>query len=88
MDWFRSVLRSERKILQQLQGAARDWPPVEREIFEFYFVDGLALTDVARITGCAANAFRAHLEWLQGQLRKEIVKQVVSESKTAVACAA
>ncbi len=46
-----------------------------------YFVDRLALADIASIVGCTSRAFQAHLYFIQRRLREALVQEVLSESK-------
>ena len=84
LSWFGKVLNGQESLLQRLRHAARLWPPLEREIFEFYFVDRLALADIALIAGCTPPSFHANLLFIQRRLREALVKEALSESGTAV----
>jgi DNA-directed RNA polymerase specialized sigma24 family protein len=82
--WFGKILRGEATLLPKLRDAAQSWPPLEREIFEYYFVDRLTLADIALKVGCTAKAFHAHLRFIQRRLREALVKEVLSESRRIV----
>ena len=84
LAWFGRIFRGEPELLQKFRYFAEDWPPLEREIFELYFVDHLALADIALIVGCTARAFYAQLRFIQRRLREALVHEVLSESKVLV----
>ena len=84
LAWFGGIFRGEPELLQKFRHVAEDWPPLEREIFELYFVDRLALADIALIVGCTARAFYAQLRFIQRRLREALVHEVLSESKVLV----
>ncbi len=84
LTWFGGILHGEKALLRHLRQVARCWPPLARKIFEFYYVDGLSLADIASMTGCTAKAFHAHLLFIQRHLRNEIIKQALYESRTAI----
>ena len=84
LAWFGRIFRGEPELLQKFRYFAEDWPPLEREIFELYFVDHLALADIALIVGCTARAFYAQLRFIQHRLREALVQEVLTESKLLV----
>ncbi len=84
LDWFGKILRCEAALLQKFRRFAEAWPPLEREIFEMYFVDQLSLADIALIVGCTAPAFHAHLRFIQRRIREALVLEVLTESKLLV----
>jgi DNA-directed RNA polymerase specialized sigma24 family protein len=81
LAWFGTIFSDEPDLLQKFRHVAEDWPPLEREMFEFYFVDHLALADIALLVGCTSQAFYAHLRFIQRRLREALVQEVLSESK-------
>jgi hypothetical protein len=81
LTWSRRVFRGEKGFLQQLQKAAAYWPPLEREIFELYYVNCLALADIALMAGCTSDAFQAHLRFLRHRLREALLREVLLESE-------
>ncbi len=88
LAWFSQVLRGEKRLLQNLCAHAKRWPPLEREIFELYYVKGMALADIALLTGCTPKAFHTHLVFIQRRLRMEMIRQVLAESRSATAARA
>ncbi|HEY0257253.1 MAG TPA: hypothetical protein VGC39_07415 [Candidatus Methylacidiphilales bacterium] len=82
LTWLGGILREEKALLRHLRDVARSWPPLKRQIFEFYYVDGMALLDIARISGCTARTFEAHLAFIQFQVRREMIREALSESKS------
>jgi hypothetical protein len=85
LSWFGQVVRGEAALLQKLRDTAKLWPPLEREIFESYFVERLSLADIAVIAGCTAKAFHAHLLFIQCRLRETLIREVLFESRKATA---
>ncbi len=84
LPWFGRILRGQSELLQTIRQSAEFWPPLEREIFEFYYVDRLALADIALLVGCTAKVFHTRLLFIQRRLRKELIREVLSESTTLV----
>ncbi len=80
LSWFGVVLKGQACLLQRLRHAAKFWPPLEREIFELYFVDHLALTDIVLIAGCTPGSFHAHLFFILRRLREELIKEALAEA--------
>ncbi len=81
LAWFARIFRGESEQLQKFRHLAEAWPPLEREIFEMYFVDRLALADIALVVGCTSRVFQAHLCFIQRRLREALVQEVLTESK-------
>ncbi len=81
LTWLGGILREEKGLLRHLRDVARSWPPLKRQIFEFYYVDGMALMDIARISGCTAKTFNAHLSFIQFQVRREMIREALSEAR-------
>jgi hypothetical protein len=81
LTWFGHVLRGDKELFQKLRHEAEYWPPLEREIFEYYYVDHLALDQIVVIVGCTAKAFHAHLLFIQRRLREMLVREVLAELK-------
>ncbi len=84
MPWFGKILRSESALLQKLRNSVKAWPPLEREIFELYFIDQMELADIALMVGCTARTFHSHLCFIQRRLREALVHEVLTESKFLV----
>jgi DNA-directed RNA polymerase specialized sigma24 family protein len=82
LAWFGMIVRKDSDLLKRLREIAKTWPPFEREIFEFYFVDRLPLADIALLSGCTARAFHAHLCFIQHRLREALIQEVLTESKS------
>ncbi len=84
LAWFGRIFSADSELLHKFRHVAEAWPPLEREIFEFYFVDHLALADIALIVGCTTKTFYAHLRFIQRRLREALVQEVLTESKALV----
>jgi hypothetical protein len=81
LPWFGRILREDSVVFGRARKDAQEWPPLEREVFEYYFVDQLTLADIARISGCTSQALNAGLLFIQRRLREALVREVLSESK-------
>ena len=83
LAWFGRVLRGQKGLLYHFREIAQLWPPLERAIFELLYIDGVALSDIALMTGCTAKAFHARLQRVQLRLRQEMIRLVLLESKAS-----
>jgi DNA-directed RNA polymerase specialized sigma24 family protein len=77
LAWFKRIIHQEKGLLRQFQKVATQWPPVERELFELYFVRGMELDPIA-------VTFHEPLVSMQRRLREEVIKQALYESKNNI----
>jgi ribosomal subunit interface protein len=62
----------EKELLEQLQDTLRSWPPLERELFELYFVQGFEPQALAQITRQPLKKVKDTLLSIQRRLREEL----------------
>jgi RNA polymerase sigma factor (sigma-70 family) len=66
-----------RELLAGLRRAASTWPPVEREVFELYYVEGFEVDEVAMIVGATAKRVREIIATIQQRLRAAALEQAL-----------
>jgi hypothetical protein len=81
LSWFDGVVRGESLLLQKLRHAATSWHPLEKAIFDFYFVDRLTLADIGLRVRCDEGVFHTHLLSIQRRIRGAVVFEVMCELK-------
>jgi hypothetical protein len=76
LAWFKNLVNEKIGLLQQFRKVAVGWPPIERDLFELYFVGDMELEPVA-------VTLHEPLVSIQRRLREEIIRQALYESKTS-----
>jgi RNA polymerase sigma factor (sigma-70 family) len=59
----------------RLEQGMRNWPRVEREVFELYFVEGLEPEEIAMVTRQPLKRIRETISSIQDRLREEVIAQ-------------
>jgi DNA-directed RNA polymerase specialized sigma24 family protein len=76
LAWFKNLVSQEKGLLQRFQKVALGWPPIERDLFELYFIGDMELETIAL-------TLHEPLISIQRRLREEIIRQALYESKTS-----
>jgi hypothetical protein len=76
LAWFKNIVSQEKGLLQQFQKVALGWPPLERDLFELYFIGNMELEPIAA-------TLHEPLISIQRRLREEMIRQALYESKTS-----
>jgi len=79
-----AAVAHDRDLRQKVERAIARLPAAEREATRLYYVDGLALKDIARQTGIAQATVKSRLHTARARLRQrltETVKEIVSERR-------
>ena len=72
-------LLADKELLEELQQSIQTWPRTERDVFEFYFVQGFEPAAIAHITGRPVKRVRETLAAVQSKLRQEMPEILTRE---------
>lgn len=65
---------AEKEALEQLQQDIKHWPRAEREVFELYYVEGLAPEEIAHATGQPLAQVKETISVLRQRLRRALLE--------------
>jgi ribosomal subunit interface protein len=68
-------LVEEKELLEQLQDAVQNWPRLERDVFELYFVQGFEAEEIAQVTGQPLKKVKDTIAIVQSRLRHEMLEE-------------
>jgi ribosomal subunit interface protein len=68
-------IAARKDVVAQLEQDMRNWPRLEREVFELYYVEGFDPEEIAMVTHQPLKTVRQNLESIQRRLRDEMLAQ-------------
>lgn len=70
-------LAARHDLLAETRKTANNWPKLERDAFELYFVEGFEAEEVAMVIGQPLHKTRELISQLQERLRREVLEQAL-----------
>jgi DNA-directed RNA polymerase specialized sigma24 family protein len=69
---------ARKDLLDELHHAIQDWPRLDRDVFELYFIEGFEPDEISMIVGQPADRIGEVIASMQENLRQEVLKQALA----------
>lgn len=69
---------ARRDLLDELHHAIHDWPRLDRDVFELYFIEGFEPDEISMIVGQSVEKIGEVIASMQENLRQEVLKQALA----------